>query len=55
MCAKNYENWLAVDKGMTKLAGLLFGPLCSFVTFVDLGHLHYVCYTGTTTPASNLL
>jgi len=24
MCAKNYENWLAVDNVMAKLSGLLF-------------------------------
>jgi len=26
--AKNYENWLAVDKSLQKWAGLLFGPPC---------------------------
>jgi len=25
-CAKNYENWLAVDKVIAKYAGLLFWP-----------------------------
>jgi len=29
ICAKNYENWLAVDKVIAKYAGLLFWPtLC---------------------------
>jgi len=30
VCAKNYENWLAVAKLLQKLSGLLFfGPPCS--------------------------
>jgi len=29
MCAKNYENWLAVDKVMAKISRLtFFGPRC---------------------------
>jgi len=26
ICAKNYENWLAVDKVIAKIPGLLFWP-----------------------------
>jgi len=31
ICAKNYENWLAVDKVIAKIIRLtFFGPPCSF-------------------------
>jgi len=33
ICAKNYENWLAVDKVIIKIIRLtFFGPPCIYVT-----------------------
>jgi len=34
ICAKNYENWLAVDKVITKMIRLtFFGPPCMFLLY----------------------
>jgi len=37
ICAKNYENWLAVDKVIAKIIRLtFFGPPCIYRTFEDI-------------------
>ena len=45
ICAKNYENWLAVDKVITKIIRLtFFGPPCSSTAKMVVG-LHVAITT----------
>jgi len=41
ICAKNYENWLAVDKVIAKnYQPYFFGPPCSCITDAVFGEKH---------------
>jgi len=65
VCAKNYENWLAVDKVIAKIIRLtFFGPPCTTNQFSNLVYLvicHHLtvsnvpCVSGSTVTCSTVI